>query len=282
MSAAELDALREREAYWLARLGGVRGAGRGRGPGPLRPRVGGAAGVRGRARGADHRRPADLRRRRRRRPPRPPGALPDRRPGRRAARQVHRHGPALGQPALRLARAAPAQVPLVGRAAAAHLAAWSTSRGSTTSAASSPTGRCRRAPPTRAAATGRGGRDAALFDAIRAELGDLPLVAENLGEITPPVERLRHELGLPGMAVMQFAFDPDEPQSPYKLARHEENDVVYTGTHDHDTARGWCEDLGRRVPRRVRPRSRRAPGSRSPSPGGPWSASPCRPAAASR
>jgi 4-alpha-glucanotransferase len=83
----------------------------------------------------------------------------------------------------------------------------------------------------------------ALFEAIRRELGDLPLVAENLGEITPAVERLRHDLGLPGMAVMQFAFDPDEPDSPYKLARHEENDVVYTGTHDHDTARGWYEDL---------------------------------------
>jgi 4-alpha-glucanotransferase len=83
----------------------------------------------------------------------------------------------------------------------------------------------------------------ALFEAIRRELGDLPLVAENLGEITPAVERLRHELGLPGMAVMQFAFDPDEPRSPYKLARHEEGDVVYTGTHDHDTARGWHEGL---------------------------------------
>jgi 4-alpha-glucanotransferase len=84
----------------------------------------------------------------------------------------------------------------------------------------------------------------ALFEAIRRELGDLPLVAENLGEITHAVERLRHDLGLPGMAVMQFAFDPDEPRSPYKLARHEENDVVYTGTHDHDTARGWYETLG--------------------------------------
>jgi 4-alpha-glucanotransferase len=83
----------------------------------------------------------------------------------------------------------------------------------------------------------------ALFEAIRAELGDLPLVAENLGEITPAVERLRHELSLPGMAVMQFAFDPDEPKSPYKLPRHEEGDVVYTGTHDHDTARGWYEAL---------------------------------------
>jgi 4-alpha-glucanotransferase len=83
----------------------------------------------------------------------------------------------------------------------------------------------------------------ALFDAIGAELGDVPLIAENLGEITKPVERLRRELALPGMAVMQFAFDPGEPKSPYKLERHEENDVVYTGTHDHDTARGWVETL---------------------------------------
>ncbi len=84
----------------------------------------------------------------------------------------------------------------------------------------------------------------ALFEAIRAELGELPLVAENLGEITDAVERLRHELHLPGMAVMQFAFNPEEPDSPYKLDRHEEEDVVYTGTHDHDTARGWYEELG--------------------------------------
>jgi 4-alpha-glucanotransferase len=84
----------------------------------------------------------------------------------------------------------------------------------------------------------------ALFEAIRAELGELPLVAENLGEITPAVERLRRELRLPGMAVMQFAFNPEEPDSPYKLERHEEDDVVYTGTHDHDTARGWYEGLG--------------------------------------
>jgi 4-alpha-glucanotransferase len=84
----------------------------------------------------------------------------------------------------------------------------------------------------------------ALFEAIRAELGELALVAENLGEITPAVERLRHELMLPGMAVMQFAFNPEEPDSPYKLARHEADDVVYTGTHDHDTARGWYEGQG--------------------------------------
>jgi 4-alpha-glucanotransferase len=43
--------------------------------------------------------------------------------------------------------------------------------------------------------------------------------------------------------VMQFAFDPSQPESPYKLERHEENDVAYTGTHDGDTARGWIETL---------------------------------------
>ena len=123
VAAAELDALREREAYWLPDWEAFAGRGRGRGPGPLRPRVDGAARVRGGARRADHRRPADLRRRGRLRPPRPPGALPDRRPGRRPARRFHRRGPALGQPALRLAGAAAAALPLVGRAAAAHLAA---------------------------------------------------------------------------------------------------------------------------------------------------------------
>jgi 4-alpha-glucanotransferase len=90
----------------------------------------------------------------------------------------------------------------------------------------------------------RRGPGRALFEAINSELGELPLIAENLGEITPPVERLRRQLYLPGMAVLQFAFDPDEPGSPYKPDRHQELDDVYTGTHDHDTARGWFESLG--------------------------------------
>jgi 4-alpha-glucanotransferase len=89
----------------------------------------------------------------------------------------------------------------------------------------------------------RRGPGRALFEAINSELGELPLIAENLGEITPPVERLRRQLYLPGMAVLQFAFDPDEPGSPYKPDRHQELDVVYTGTHDHDTLRGWWSTL---------------------------------------
>jgi len=84
----------------------------------------------------------------------------------------------------------------------------------------------------------------ALFDAIERELGaDLPLVAEDLGVITPAVERLRDSVGLPGMIVIQFGFDPDDLTSPHRLANHVEPRVVYTGTHDSDTARGWLESL---------------------------------------
>jgi 4-alpha-glucanotransferase len=98
------------------------------------------------------------------------------------------------------------------------------------------------APDARAGHWRRGpGR--APFDAARRRLGDLPLIAENLGKITPAVERLRRELGLPGMAVIQFAFDPEEPDNPHRLHNHRPDNVVYTGTHDHDTIRGWWESL---------------------------------------
>jgi 4-alpha-glucanotransferase len=89
----------------------------------------------------------------------------------------------------------------------------------------------------------RRGPGRAPFDAAQRELGRLSLIAENLGKITPAVERLRRTLDLPGMAVLQFAFDADEPNSPHRLERHREDDVVYTGTHDHDTIRGWWESL---------------------------------------
>lgn len=84
----------------------------------------------------------------------------------------------------------------------------------------------------------------ALFAALERELGDrLPLVAEDLGVITPAVERLRDALGLPGMLVIQFAFEPDEPRSPHRIRHHVERRFVYSGTHDHDTARGWFDSL---------------------------------------
>jgi 4-alpha-glucanotransferase len=81
------------------------------------------------------------------------------------------------------------------------------------------------------------------FDAAREELGELAIIAEDLGVITPPVHRLRDELGFPGMVVLQFGFNPDDPHSPHDPERHRENQVLYTGTHDNDTLRGWYESL---------------------------------------
>ena len=71
----------------------------------------------------------------------------------------------------------------------------------------------------------------------------LPLIAEDLGVITPAVERLRDGLGLPGMVVLQFAFDPDDPHGPHRPENHRENQVLYTGTHDNDTLRGWWDSI---------------------------------------
>lgn len=89
------------------------------------------------------------------------------------------------------------------------------------------------------------------FDAAARELAPthptLPFIAEDLGVITAPVERLRDALGLPGMVVLQFGYDPDDPRSPHKLDRHAERRVVYTGTHDHDTVRGWYQGAGDEV-----------------------------------
>ncbi|MEA2221399.1 MAG: 4-alpha-glucanotransferase, partial [Solirubrobacteraceae bacterium] len=89
----------------------------------------------------------------------------------------------------------------------------------------------------------RRGPGRAVFDAARAELGTLPVIAEDLGVITPAVTRLRRELGLPGMVVMQFGFDPDDPHGPHRLEHHKPDSVVYTGTHDNDTLRGWFQTL---------------------------------------
>ncbi len=77
-----------------------------------------------------------------------------------------------------------------------------------------------------------------LFNAFRANLGnDLPIIAEDLGLITPDVVALRDQTGLPGMKILQFAFTgPDNPFLPHSYPH---NCVVYTGTHDNDTANGW-------------------------------------------
>ncbi len=92
-------------------------------------------------------------------------------------------------------------------------------------AASARVGRWRRGP----------GR--AVFDAARGELGGLPVIAEDLGVITRPVRALRDELGLPGMAVMIWAFS-GRRDSPHRLENHRRNQVVYSSTHDTDTLAG--------------------------------------------
>jgi 4-alpha-glucanotransferase len=81
-----------------------------------------------------------------------------------------------------------------------------------------------------------------LFDALLAALGRLPLVAEDLGVITPDVVALRTRLGLPGMKVLQFAFDGGA-DNPYLPHAHSADAVVYTGTHDNDTTLSWFEQL---------------------------------------
>jgi 4-alpha-glucanotransferase len=83
------------------------------------------------------------------------------------------------------------------------------------------------------------GPGAGLFRAVEKALGRLPIVAENLGVITPEVEAIREEFGFPGMAVLQFAFGKD-PQAPTFLPHnYPRNLAAYTGTHANDTVMGW-------------------------------------------
>lgn len=82
----------------------------------------------------------------------------------------------------------------------------------------------------------------ALLNAIKAEHGSIPLVAEDLGVITPEVVELRDEFDLPGMKILQFAFGSG-PDNPYLPNNYVKNCVVYTGTHDNDTTLGWSQAL---------------------------------------
>lgn len=84
------------------------------------------------------------------------------------------------------------------------------------------------------------GPGAEFFRAVQARLGELPLIAEDLGLITPEVDELREELGYPGMRVVQFAFD-DNPLNPHLPENYPEHTVAYTGTHDNDTIMGWWQ-----------------------------------------
>ncbi len=114
--------------------------------------------------------------------------------------------------------------------------------------------------------------------ALREECGDLPIVAEDLGIITPDVEALRKGFRLPGMRVLQFGFGGD-PKDLHLPHMHTRDSIVYTGTHDNDTTLGWYLSLDGETLRRVdfflrvgarldagsagAPRSARSAGSRS-------------------
>jgi len=87
------------------------------------------------------------------------------------------------------------------------------------------------------------GPGAPFFETLAEELGDLPVVAEDLGLITDSVDALRDELGFPGMSVLQFAFE-DDPSNPFLPHNYRRNLVAYPGTHDNNTTVGWWrEDL---------------------------------------
>jgi 4-alpha-glucanotransferase len=88
------------------------------------------------------------------------------------------------------------------------------------------------------------GPGAGLFEAITAALGPMPIVAENLGVITPAVEALREQFGYPGMSILQFAFGTDSQAGTFQPHSYTHDLVVYTGTHDNDTTVGWWESTG--------------------------------------
>ena len=94
------------------------------------------------------------------------------------------------------------------------------------------------------------GPGADLFDAIQKALGELPIIAEDLGFMTPQVHELRDRYGFPGMKILQFAFEPegDNPDYPHNYPR---DSVVYTGTHDNDTSAGWLGTASSAAARRA-------------------------------
>ncbi len=90
-----------------------------------------------------------------------------------------------------------------------------------------------------------------LLTILQSDFGELPWIAEDLGTITPDVDALRQQFLLPGMKILQFAFDSDAA-NPYLPHNHELNSVVYTGTHDNDTSCGWYAQLPGETAARLR------------------------------
>lgn len=81
-----------------------------------------------------------------------------------------------------------------------------------------------------------------LFRRLKQKYPDLPIIAEDLGEIDQPVYDLMDKYQMPGMKVLLFAFGEGMPKNPYIPHNHTENAIIYTGTHDNNTVRGWFEN----------------------------------------
>jgi len=97
------------------------------------------------------------------------------------------------------------------------------------------------------------GPGAALFEAIEQALGPLPIIAEDLGIITPDVTALRKRFGFPGMRILQFAFSAErDAEAAYLPHHHEPDSVVYAGTHDNDTTLGWWQQASDALRQHVR------------------------------
>ena len=79
------------------------------------------------------------------------------------------------------------------------------------------------------------------FRVMQERFQEFPIIAEDLGVITEDVIELKNRFGFPGMKILLFAFGDDYPRGPYLPSHHEENCVVYTGTHDNNTTLGWFE-----------------------------------------
>ena len=94
------------------------------------------------------------------------------------------------------------------------------------------------------------GPDFELFAAMKMKLGKKEMIAEDLGVITPPVRKMIKKCGYPGMKVLQFAFDSYD--SEYLPHNYDKNCIVYTGTHDNQTTRGWYEENNRKVQKYIR------------------------------
>ena len=170
--------------------------------------------------------------------------------GRGAAGLFQRHRPTLGQSAVRLGRHQASRITPGGSIACAPPCCWSIWSGSIIFAASRPTGKFPRAGPTPSTANGSRPRETTC-SRVQQKLGGLPLIAEDLGIITPEVEALRDRFHLPGMRVLQFAFG-DGPGNPYLPHNYVRNTVVYTGTHDNDTTRGWFASVSEKERDHVR------------------------------